>query len=390
MKNMLIGLFVMGAVLILVSIVLFLDPKVGDGKRILKVRFANIAGISDGTRVSYAGRPVGEVISIQEIPDARFEHFDETGRIFCYLLTLKLDSSVRVFDSDEIAIRSTGLMGEKSIAILPKAAHSGKIAKPITNEILIANSIDPLENTFNQISKTANKLEGTLAEFNQWFKGNEKPLTDTISSLHNALARVDSTLAVFEQEKILPNLHQSTDLFNEFIEKASLLTDNLRGAAETFNTDGAEMLRNANQITRDIATGSGTLGQFIGKEDFYLRLSSLLSKAETMMHDINHYGLLFQYDKKWQRSRTKRANILKTLTSPKEFREYFETEMDTMNASLGRLTELLDKAADENEREQIVQNSDFKKQFATLMRQVEALSGALRLYNENLNEDVKP
>lgn len=195
-KNILIGLFVSGAILILVSMILFLDPKVGDGKKILQVRFANIAGINDGTRVTYAGKPVGEVVAIHEIANARNAQVDEMGRIYCYLLTLKLDSSVAVYDTDEISIRSTGLMGEKSIAILPKASLPGKgTARLIQDEIITANSIDPLENTFNQVAKTANRMDATLSEFNQWFKQNQQPLSDTLTSLHQALYRFDGTLA---------------------------------------------------------------------------------------------------------------------------------------------------------------------------------------------------
>lgn len=388
LKNILIGLFVIGAITILVSMILFLDPKVGDGKKSLQVRFANIAGISDGTRVSYAGKPVGEVVSILEIPDARTEKIDETGKIYCYLLTLKLDSSVTVYDTDEIAIRSTGLMGEKSIAILPKGAPAGKTAKVITDEILIANSIDPLENTFNQVAKTANKMEATLSEFNHWFKQNQQPLTDTLAALHNTLRRADTTLATLDEEKLLPTLKEATEGFNDFLTRASKLTDNLRGTVEAFNVDGIEAIQNLNQISKDVVTGTGTLGRFIAQDDFYLRLTSMISKAETLMNDVNHYGLLFQYDKHWQRSRTKRANILKCLSSPKEFRAYFETEVDSMNTSLGRLTELLDKAEDEGEREKIVQNPEFKKQFANLLRQIEGLSGCIKLYNEELTAEM--
>jgi phospholipid/cholesterol/gamma-HCH transport system substrate-binding protein len=158
MKNILIGLFVTGAIAIMISLVLFLKPTVGDGKKILCVRFTNIAGITVGTRVSFAGKPVGEVISIKELPNAR-DHADEMGRIYMYELVLKLDSSINIYSSDEIAIKTTGLMGEKSIAILPKIAPKEKSAYILTDQIVYANSTDPLENTFNQVTRTASRLE---------------------------------------------------------------------------------------------------------------------------------------------------------------------------------------------------------------------------------------
>ncbi len=67
MKNILIGLFVTAAVTIMVAMVLFLEPTVGDGKKTLHVRFANVAGISSEPRVTFAGKPVGEVVHIKEI-----------------------------------------------------------------------------------------------------------------------------------------------------------------------------------------------------------------------------------------------------------------------------------------------------------------------------------
>ena len=101
------------------------------------------------------------------------------------------------------------------------------------------------------------------------------------------------------------------------------------------------------------------------------------------MNDVNHYGLLFQYDKHWQRSRTKKANILKSLDTPREFRSYFEGEVDTITTSLGRLTELLDLAGPEK-KENCRDNEQFKQQFGTLIRSVQSLSESLKLYNEGL------
>ena len=50
-------------------------------------------------------------------------------------------------------------------------------------------------------------------------------------------------------------------------------------------------MKNINLITRDLSTGSGTLGRFLHTDDFYLRLNSLFGKAETLMNDVNHYGI---------------------------------------------------------------------------------------------------
>ena len=80
----------------------------------------------------------------------------------------------------------------------------------------------------------------------------------------------------------------------------------------------------------------------------------------------------------------KRANLLKSLDSPKDFHDYFESEVDTITTSLGRLTELLERAQESNEREKIVQSEPFRRDFASLLRQVQSLNDSIKLYNEEL------
>jgi phospholipid/cholesterol/gamma-HCH transport system substrate-binding protein len=336
LKNILIGLFVVAAVTIIVSMILFLKPTVGDGKQHINVRFTNIAGINMGTRVTFAGKPVGEVVAIQEIADARQKPTDESGRVYFYELALKVDSSVNIYNTDEVAIRTTGLMGEKAIAILPKAALEGVVPKEITHEMVYANSIDPLENTFNQMTKVATKVQTAVEHWDSWFEQNQTHVTEALTSF----------------------------------------TDSMQSAHSVLN--------DLNSVTKEIAEGRGTLGRLLNTDDMYLRFSSLFGKAETLMNDLNHYGLLFQYDKRWQRSRTKKANILKSLETPKEFQEYFSTEVDTITTSLGRLTELLEKAQETTERTKIVQSEAFRRDFASLLRQAQSLTDSIKLYNEGL------
>jgi phospholipid/cholesterol/gamma-HCH transport system substrate-binding protein len=397
LKNILIGLFVALAITIAVSMILFLEPNVGDGKQMLQVRFANVSGISIGTRVTFAGKPVGEVSAISIVPDAREQHIDEGGRVFLYQLTLKLDSSVKLYTTDEVAIRTTGLMGERSIAILPKNPPKGKTLELVTHEIIYANSIDPLENSISQVAKVAARAQTAIEHFDTWFAHNKDPLTSAIHSFDGTLSRMDALLAEIEREKIVPSLNQSLGLLSENLEctkraldddqllhKATSLIEKLDQTANYLNTDGASTLRYLNQIGRDIATGTGTIGRFINSEDFYLRLSSITGKVETLMNDINHYGILFQYDKSWQRSRTKKANLLKALDTPNEFRTYFEGEVDNIQTALGRLTELMDRAVGAEERQKILQNESFKRDFATLLRRVQSLTDTIKLYNEGL------
>lgn len=382
-KNLIIGIFVTGAITVLIAMILFFKPSVGDGKQTITVRFANITGISVGTRVTYAGKPVGEVTHIKELPNAR-ENPDETGRIFLYELTLKVDSSAAVYNTDEIAVKTTGLMGEKSVAILPKA---GPKAERVTHQVIYANSVDALENTFSQLSKVANRIESTVGHIDQWFLSNEKSITHLLTSAGGTFAHLEEAIPTFHETSHLCNdnlkfIRSSLD-DDKLLHKIAMLAEKLQTTADTFNTDGANTLRNVNQITRNIASGNGTVGRLLAADDMYLRMTSLMNKCETLMNDINHYGILFQYNKSWQKGRTRKANFVKALDTPQEFRNYFEGEIDTMTTSVGRLVEVMNRA-NGPDRDQIIESPAFKRDFANLLRQVQGLTDSLKLYNESL------
>ncbi len=390
-KNVLIGGFVAGTLLITCLLVLFLRPHVGDGKQLLRVRFANVAGITKGTRVSYAGRPVGYIVAIAPTGEGRT---DREGPIYAYELTLKVDSSVTVYTTDEIALRTTGLMGEKSISILPKpAAH----ARPVTNEVLFAQTIDPFEATVNQVGRLAKQADETLRKFDTWFAQNETTLTHTLQSLDGTLTAASSLLFTADKEALVSSLSHTTHLVNENLEavRSSLVQDNLLGqfsaltaelqnTAQGFNQDGLQTLASLNRISRNIADGTGTVGRFINQDDFYLRLSSLMSKGETLINTVNHHGLLFQYDKHWKKDQVRRANMLRSLETPDEFKAYFENEVDGINTSIGRLTELLERTSTFDERTRLAQTDSFQKDFAALLRMSQSLTDSIRLYNEGL------
>lgn len=394
-KNILIGSFVVSALAIGVLLVFFLKPTVGDGSQSLQVRFANIAGINRGTRVMYAGKPVGEVAKISLVPNARMDAVDEDGRVFSYQLTLRYDSRVKVYETDDISIRTTGLMGEKSIAILPKPTDQKKsIAK---NHLFYANSVDPLENTISRIGKVAAKAEQSIDRYDDWFDLNAPVVSHAVASIGGAAQALDGVLGQVHDTKLVPSVKTSVDALtdnmklirsafidDEMLSRFSGLISDLSQTTAIFNTEGAQALSNIDKITRDLATGSGTIGRFIANDDFYLRLNSLMSKSETLMNDINHFGILFQYNKSWQRSRTKRATLLTSLQTPEEFKTYFEGEIDSINVALGRIGELMKRAEQDDERVKVVQNEAFRRDFADLLRQVQSLGDSLKTYNQDI------
>ncbi len=353
---MLIGIFILGAIAIMISVIMFLKPTVGDGKQTLYVRFSDINNLNVGTRVLFAGKPVGEVVGLQEIKNAREQPTDELGRVYFYQLTLHIDSHVKVYNTDEVSINSAGLLGEKAISITPKAPPKGVVATRISNQPIYADSIDTFQNALLDFSELAAMMEQTFKGANNWIVENGQTVANTFQETSATFAKIQTAMIEMEEK-------------------------------ETFNNFGA-VVENLKLTTQNIADGKGTLGKLIDENGLYLETNAVLSKANTMMNDINHYGILFHLNKQWQRTRLQKINQLNALSTPTNFREYFETEVNDINSSMARISLLIEKAENSPEREKIFDNAKFRSDFAELLRKADELSGNLKLYNQQLNQTM--
>ncbi len=244
LKNLLIGIFVIAACILIVSFIMFLHPSVGDMKKPYYVRFSNISSVSVGTRVTYAGKPVGEVVEIKQIDQDRDQPADEFGRLYTYELVIKVDSSVKIYSSDEVMLQTSGLLGEKSVAIVPKIPADGQKAFLIKNQAIYAESGDPMENVFLKLSDVADEMKITLQDVNVWIETNGDSVASAVQSFGNAMDEADRLLATFNNENIVYDVKH------------------------------------------------------------------IMNKANILLDDINHYGLLFHLNKGWQRTHSQRINFI--------------------------------------------------------------------------------
>jgi len=341
---MIIGLFVLIGSFLIVAIILFIQPSIGDGKQTLKVRFNNINGINVGTRVTYAGREIGEVSEIHQVRDARQKASDHFGEVYPYILTLKIDSSYVIYSTDEIIFQTKGLLGERYIAIIPKAIKSKQLSKIVTSkDIMYADSTDLLESAMNEVAALSEKFEEVLNRVIQWIDKYGDDLGSAVKSFDVTIAEAGKTLKDFNRLKIINDVKK---------------------------------------ITSDIAAGKGTLGRIISEDGLYLQVNAILTKTNTLLNDINQYGLMFQYNKQWQRRRVKLMSEADKIKNPKAFQMYMDQEIDQINTTLSRMNSL----AEQFDIESLANNRYFRCNFKELMQQLHDLQSRVDLYNQELNE----
>lgn len=361
-KNFLTGIFLVCALILIVGLVLFLRPMIGDQKQTLFVRFSNINKISVGTRVLFAGKAIGEVTAIREIQNARgTQLIDELGRLYFYELTLKIDSGVHVYNTDEITLQTSGLLGEKTIAIVPKTAGKGVYPQRLTDKKpFYANSVDPIENTFECISAIGDKINHILDSVKTW---TDKNGTSTIQTLSNAVKEIEIFVRTVNQDQ--PQIKKMLYSLSGNMQNLQYLTDR------------------SIQFLDTLSNAQGVLGKLINDPDLSNHFCAVISKFDILMDDINHYGLLFHQKKPWQRTREQRMTAFYALNSPMSFKTFAESELDLINTALVRLF-LLTERLEEEAIQSPLKTVHFKKEVSDLKQRTEEISRKLNTYQQTL------
>lgn len=376
-KNLMIGLFVIAALTIVVFILLFIHPMVGDEGKILRVRFANIDKINVGTRVSFGGKPVGEVVEIREIIDDANPRGTYEGHVYPYELKLAIDSSIELYNTDVIALRTSGLLGERSINITPLPPKKGEPLQLITDQIIYADESGSIEDVLKEVQSFSTKMETALDSLIVSLHTIEKE--KTIEKISGSFKNIEEITASINKPEVLSGIIDNVHTFTEKI------LSSWEGVDEII-ANVKEATNHGKIIFGQVKEGEGSMGKIIMSDEFYLKLSSVLSKAQTTMNDINHYGILFHLDKNWQRLRARRMNLLQKLCSPQEFRNFFNDEVDQISTSLSRVSMLLHKRGCSTICPNLVRDYEFSKVFSELLRRVSDVEEELNMYNIQLQD----
>ena len=58
---------------------------------------------------------------------------------------------------------------------------------------------------------------------------------------------------------------------------------------------------NLSLISGQICQGEGTLGQLLNSDCLYVQITTVLCQLRAVLDDMRNYGILYQFDRKWQR-----------------------------------------------------------------------------------------
>jgi phospholipid/cholesterol/gamma-HCH transport system substrate-binding protein len=336
-----IGLTVIVALVLVVRALLFLHPSPGDGGTQIHVRFQNVDKISHGTRVTFAGKPVGEVISVQLLPEVFDSRFQDARPIYSYEVVLSIDSQVKVYKSDEICVRSEGLMGERVIAILPKQVPEGGELHLIgPHETVFATPSGTAEEMLHEITVVAQKADRT------------------IDSLFQASEQLNTLLCTLNS--------------GHFGEKLTKITDKTITTLDSVDT--------LTSLLNEAIKGQGTLGKLMKDPSLYDSILECSYRSNQLVSDINTYGLLFHTNRDWQREMHRRddeTTAFSSSTLPQATRDRFVKISQNMSA----LHVAIAKAEKTLGRGSLCENQDLREEFSkglsSIQQQLDNLSEVL-------------
>ncbi|MDF2576699.1 MAG: hypothetical protein K0S74_183 [Chlamydiales bacterium] len=444
-KNFSIGLFVLTALSIAVAALLFIRPSAGDGKETLKVRFTSIDKVSVGTRVAFAGKPVGDVTAIHTVENARQQKADATGRLFVYELVLRLDSRVQVYPSDEISLQTAGFFGEKVIAITPrKPLLNQPTGEPFkSGDVIYASSNEVINEALEQIMTVTDRISTTFENLSDLIKDNSDEFASTIKGAKSSFTQLQQALERGNQLDLVGSLHQASQQFGtvmetlgkqmheaeelKLIETLAKTTENLSQITTAFNQperleaivtnietlslglgrlqsqlekswpaldtsltnlavtmDNAKVAsENVKKIVDEVAEGKGNVGKFLKQDDLYLQVEAVLTKVETLMNDLNQYGLLFHNNRTWQKQRSQRMVEMSKIKTSEQMVSFFEQEIDQISTALSRMSKMAKIAESQTKGVNVEEQQQFNKAFREIFNKLEHVQDMIKLYNEN-------
>lgn len=386
LKNTLIGAFVSIAIGLIIGMILFVEPTVGDGKQLLRVYFSNISGISDGTRVTLAGRIIGDVAQINQIPDARQKaptHDKET--VYFYEVTLQVDSKATIYTTDKISIKTIGLLGDTIIAVIPTYLPSNVKPVAVTPDTpMYATSSDLFEQAFDELSSLATEMEKTFQKVNDWLDENHKNLTVAVHYFGEAFKQVAIATDQFNQMGVMKDIKTSIVAFSQGME---LVDEALVKIKEEGGFDQIpQIICHVNKITDSVSTiastmaeGKGTVGELLMNDEAYLKFNAILTKVNMTLNDINQYGLLYFYNNDWKRAHLKKMTQLNEIATPTQFRDYYTQDLDEMNRAVARIGQLATGC-----EKPYYRTEKFYKEFKMLQDQLKELQKSLNLLQDEL------
>jgi len=249
--------------------------------------YDNVEGLQVGTKVTISGLAVGKVAQIDFLPN--------TSKILVSF-TLRNDIS---FSKNSVAeLYEAGLIGGKSIAILPVYDNASKLKDGDTLQASIKPGLTDVVN--QQIAPLQQKLESVLVNADALFtgvnqvlnQGGRENLSVTLNDLSKTVKNINAVAGSLNQvltkqdknlNTTLNNLATISDNMNQLSD--SLAQSNIKQSIDNFETT----LIKLNGLLANLEEGKGSMGKLLKDEQLYNNIESSTKEIELLIKDLKEH-----------------------------------------------------------------------------------------------------
>ncbi|UOB18209.1 MlaD family protein [Abyssalbus ytuae] len=300
------GIIVLGGILLFILGFNYLKSNpVFDTSRKYYALYDDVGGLAPATPVTINGLQVGKITSI------RF--FNEKGKL---IVSFTVDNEFQFSKNSIAEIYDTGIIGGKSIQILPKFDESGIAESGDTLQGAIKPGLTDL--VTQQIAPLQQKIESMMVNADSVLVGFKEVLDDDArKNLRNVISDLNATVATFKNSSIVLNSFLADNK-----EKLNTSVDNVANMTEQFSEIGNKLNdANLDQAVKDIQStmaklnnvlaaiegGKGSAGKLIKDEELYNNLSDASGQLELLLQDMRlnpkryvHFSLFGKRQKEYE------------------------------------------------------------------------------------------
>lgn len=280
------AIIVLGGILLFIMGFTYLRSNpIFSSHRTYYVVYSHVGGLAPGTPITINGFPVGKVLQIRFL--------DEKGKL---LVTFSVESDFQFAKNSKAELYDTGIIGGKSIQIIPVFDDSGiaksgdtlpASVKPGITE-LVTQKLTPLQEKLESVVVNADSIlagiNGILDEkTREGIRKSVNDLTVMLSNFKESSEVLNGFLAKENIQKLknaVGNIDNTTKNFAELSEKLAQADyektmQNLQKAVDHFS-----------KILAQIESGKGTVGQLFSDKEMYNNLTETSRQLGLLLEDM--------------------------------------------------------------------------------------------------------
>ncbi|WP_186646984.1 MlaD family protein [Fluviispira vulneris] len=262
----------------------------------------NVGGVAERTQIRASGVKVGEVTSVEILPDGARVNFD-------------VDSNVKIPSGSYIEIKSRGILGDVYIEIVRNLKGTGEMKSgdqmPRNPE---SNDMETLMTNLNAIARDIKKISGSLANVLGTSEGETsiKNIVSNIEGVTRDLREITGSQKENLKEAI-QGLRDTSVRLSKLIERNDAKIDQIIADVKTFTTELRQISTPENRekiesiitsveaaaasikrMAAKVENGEGTLGQLIAKEETAEEVKATLKSIQDAVRPISQLKITVQ------------------------------------------------------------------------------------------------